>query len=234
MLIGAGIFSTMEADMRRMVVAVPLAALLLVGWLTPVTAQETKSARGTVTAMAGDSLTVKAGEKEMKFTIDAKTTVTAEGAGTAAREAEKAGKAGLRLSDVVKVGDAVEVSYHEMGGTLHAARVRRVASAGPGGGTTSDQRAETRTETANGTVDSVTTTALTISGSSGGGASFKQNFTLDANTKLVAEGAGTAAAKTGKLVITEFVRPGDQVTVIYHKMGTTLHAAEVRVRQKAK
>jgi hypothetical protein len=219
----------MEADMRRMVVALPLAAFLFVGWLTPVTAQETKSARGSVTAMTGDTLTVKAGEKELKFTIDAKTVVTAEGAGTAAREAEKAGK-GLRLADVVKVGDAVEVSYHEMGGTLHAARVRRVTSPGAGGGTTSDQRSET----ASGTVDSITTTSLTISGSSGGGASFKQTFTLDSNTKLVAEGAGTAAAKTGKLVITEFVRPGDQVTVTYHKMGTTLHAAEVRVRQKAK
>jgi hypothetical protein len=218
----------MEADMRRMVVAVPLAALLLVGWLTPATAQETKSARGSVTAMTADMLTVKAGEKEMKFTVDAKTVVTAEGAGTAAREAEKAGK-GLRLSDVVKVGDAVEVSYHEMGATLHAARVRKVASPGPGGGTTSDQRSET----ANGTVDSVTTSSLTISGSAGGGATSKQTFTLDSDTKLVAAGAGTAAAKSGKLVITEFVGPGDQVTVTYHKMGNTLHAAEVRVRQKA-
>jgi hypothetical protein len=223
-------FSTMEADMRRMVVAVPLAALLLVGWLTPATAQDTKSARGSVTAMTADTLTVKAGEREMKFTIDAKTTVTAEGAGTAAREAEKAGKGGVKLGDVVKVGDAVEVSYHEMGSTLHAARVRRVASPGPGGGTTSDQKSET----ANGTVDSVTTSSLTISGSAGGGATSKQTFTLDSNTKLVAAGAGTAAAKSGKLVITEFVGPGDQVTVTYHKMGNTLHAAEVRVRQKAK
>jgi hypothetical protein len=214
----------MEADMRRMVVAVPLAALLLAGWLTPVAAQETKTARGSVTAMTGDMLTVKAGDREMKFTIDAKTTVTAEGAGTAAREAEKAGKAGLKLADVIKVGDAVEVSYHEMGATLHAARVRRVSSPGPGGGTTSDQRAET----ANGTVDSITTSSLTISGSSG-----KQTFSLDSNTKLVAEGAGTAAAKSGKLVITEFVGTGDQVTVTYHKKGTSMHAAEVRVRQKA-
>ena len=48
-------------------------------------------------------------------------------------------------------------------------------------------------------------------------------------------GAGTAAAaKGGKIAITDIVGKGDQVTVTYHKMGASSHAAEVRVTRKAK
>ena len=119
--------------MRRTILGRSLAVVTLVGWLVaPALAQETKSARGSVTAITGNSLTVKAGASEMKFTIDGKTVLTAEGAGTANRKAETAGKPGPKLSDFIKVGDAVEVSYHETGGALHAANVRRVSSAGGG------------------------------------------------------------------------------------------------------
>jgi hypothetical protein len=196
--------------MRRTVLALPLATLSLVAWLTPgVVAQETKSARGTVTAMAADTLTVKAGDRELKFSIDAKTNVIATGGGTATRKAEAAGTAGPKLGDLVKVGDAVEVSYHEMGGTLHAASVRKVSSPGAGGGSTSDERAAAKAESATGTVDS--------------------------ETKVIGQGAGTAAAaKGGRIAITDYVKTGDRVTVSYHKMGSSLHAAEVRVMQRAK
>jgi hypothetical protein len=221
--------------MRRTVLALPLATLSLVAWLTPgVVAQETKSARGTVTAMAADTLTVKAGDRELKFSIDAKTNVIATGGGTATRKAEAAGTAGPKLGDLVKVGDAVEVSYHEMGGTLHAASVRKVSSPGAGGGSTSDERAAAKAESATGTVDSVTATSLVISGSQSGG-TFKQTFTIDAETKVIGQGAGTAAAaKGGRIAITDYVKTGDRVTVSYHKMGSSLHAAEVRVMQRAK
>lgn len=219
--------------MRRTVLGLSLAAFSLVGWVpSHAIAQDTKSARGTITAMAGDAITVKAGDRELKFTVDAKTVLTAEGAGTAAREAASAGKPGPKLADFVKVGDAVEVSYHEMGGTMHAARIRRVRSPGPGGGMTSDQKAET----SDGTVDTVSAMSLTISGAASGGAKFTQTFTIDGDTKVVAVGAGTAAAaaaaKGTKMGITDYVGTGDQVTVMYHKMGNSLHAAEVRVRRK--
>ena len=135
--------------MRRTILGSTFAVVTLVGWLVaPALAQETKTARGNVTAMSGDSITVKAGASELKFTIDAKTRLTASGAGTAERKAEAAGKPGPRISDFVKVGDAVEVEYHETGGTLHAANVRRVASAGAGGGSTSESRAQSATQTA--------------------------------------------------------------------------------------
>jgi len=222
--------------MRRTGLALSLVALALVTWLTaPAAAQETKSARGTVTALAGNSITVKAGDRELKFTVDDKTTVNVEGGGTASRAAAAAGKAGPKLAELVKVGDPVEVRYHEMTGSLHAVEIRRVPSAGPGGGTTSDQKAETKAETSNGTVEAVTASSLTITGSSGGGAKFTQTFTIDGNTKVIGKGAGTAAAaKGGKLVITDYVSKGDRVTVTYHKVGSALHAAEVRVTMQPK
>ena len=51
-------------------------ALLIVvggGLASQAAAQGSKSARGTVTAIAGDSITVKAAERELKFTVDPKT-----------------------------------------------------------------------------------------------------------------------------------------------------------------
>src|SRR5688572_11629076 len=204
-------------------------ALLIVGagLTAQAEAQETKSARGTVTAISGDSITVKAAERELKFTVDSKTQLTASGAGTADRKAEAAGKPGVRVTDFVKTGDAVEVTYQETGSTMRASSIRRVSSAG--GGSMSGER----TETANGTVDSISGTTLVISGQTGGG-SFKQTFAVDSTTQVVAVGASTAsAAKGGKVTLTDFVGIGDQVTVSYKKAGSGLHADEVRVRAKA-
>ena len=192
-------------------------------------AQDTKSARGTVTAVAGDSITVKVADQELKFAVDPKTVLTASGAGTAERKADATGKPGLRVGDFVKTGDAVEVSYQEAGGTLRASNIRRVSSAGSGGGATSADRGDS----ASGTVDSISATTLVLSGSTGGGGSFKQTFTIDATTKVIAVGASTAAGKGGKVVLTDFVGVGDQVMVSYRKAGAALHADEVRVRSKA-
>ena len=196
-----------------------------VGLTARIAAQDTKSARGTVTAVGGDSITVKVAERELKFAVDPKTQLIASGAGTAERRAEAAGKPGPRLGDFVKTGDAVEVSYQETGSTMRASTIRKVSSAG-GGSMTGD-----RAETAEGRVDSISASSLGISGSTGGG-TFKQSFSVDATTRVIAFGAGTAAAK-GKIVLTDFVGVGDQVTVSYRKAGSGLHADEVRVRAKA-
>ena len=209
------------------------ALVLFVGmWLTASVSAQDRSVRGTVTAIGGDSITVKAADGELKFTVDAKTVLTAPGAGTADRRAEAAGKPGPRVADFVKAGDAVEVSYTQTGSTMHASNIRRVTGAGGGGsGSVSSERAET----ANGTVDSITATTLVISGKASGG-SFKQTFAIDASTKVIAAGASTAAAasKGGKIVLSEFVGAGDQVTVSYRKAGNTIHADEVHVRSKGK
>lgn len=216
--------------MKRTLIALALGALAVAGWpTTQLLAQETKMARGTVTAIAADSVTVKVGDQEMKFSVDAKTNVEATGAGTRSRQAQAAGQPGPKLADVVKVGQPIAVSYTDMGGSLHASRIRAITSVGAaGGGVAAD------TKTANGTVKSVAATSMTISGSSGAGATFTQTFTIDGTTKVVGRGAGTsAAAAGGKTVVTDLVGNGDRVSVSYHTTGTTLHAAEIRVTSKA-
>jgi hypothetical protein len=199
------------------------------GLASQAAAQGTKSARGTVTAIGGDSITVKAAERELKFAVDSKTVLTASGAGTAERKAEAAGKPGTtRLADFVKTGDAVEVTYQETGSTMHASSIKRVNDAG--GGSMSEERSESAT----GRVDSLSGSTLAISGSTGSG-TFKQSYTVDATTKVIAMGASTAAeAKGGKIAIADFVGVGDQVRVSYRKAGSGLHADEVRVQAKAK
>ncbi len=214
--------------MRRMVVTSSVLALLA-SLVVPVYAQDSKSARGTVTAIVGDTVTVKAGTQELKLMVDAKTTVVTEGGGTATRAATAKGAAGPKLTELLKVGENVEVSYREAGGVLHATNVRRVSSPGSGGGSTSDQRSATKTETANGTVTAVSNTSLTISGSQSGGVTFTQTYTIDTNTRVIGEGAGTAASK-GKVTVTDLVKKGDRVSVTFETAGATVRASEVRVR----
>ena len=216
--------------MRRMCVALALGFLaVVVVSPTDAFAQAAKTARGTVTAMAGDSLTIKAADHPMTFSVDGKTTVQAYGAGTKNRAAQVAGQPGPKLADVIKAGQAVEVTYHDMGGTMHASMIRAVSSAGAGaaGGAAA-------AKSSNGTVQSVSATSMTISGSSGAGAKFTQTFTIDPDTKVVAKGAGTAAAaKGGKTAVTDVVSNGDHVSVSFHAVGDTLHASEIRVTMKA-
>jgi hypothetical protein len=80
-------------------------------------------ATGAVTAVSADSLTVKGKEGEWTFAVDAKTNVQATGAShkTAAAKAENKPTV---ITDFVKVGDDVAVTYHDMGTTKHAASVR--------------------------------------------------------------------------------------------------------------
>ncbi len=129
----------------------------------------------------------------------------------------------------MKPGDAVEVTYVDApSGALRATHIRSILSVG----NTGDPKPSELVS--NGTVKSVTANAITISGSSGVGATFTQSFNIDPSTKVIAKGAGTAAAaKGGKLVLTEAVAPGDRVSVSYHEGGGALQASEVRVTMKA-
>ena len=212
--------------MRRLLLAVPLAALSVVGWpTTHALAQDTKTSRGTLTAMAADSVTVKVGMTDMRFSVDEKTSVEASGAGTRTRQAAAAGKAGPKLGELLKVGDAVEVSYHDVAGSLHAARIRKVSTPGSAG---------VPGKTSAGKVTAVSATSLTIAGSAGGGAAFTQTFAIDPKTNVTGRGAGTAAAKAGGTVVaTDLIGMGDTVSVSYREEGAMLHASNVRVTAKA-
>jgi hypothetical protein len=212
--------------MRRTALALAFTSFAVVGWLVPpAAAQGTKTARGTVTTLSESSLTIKAATADMTFVVDAKTTVEASGAGTTTRAAEAAGKPGPKLADLLKTGQSVEVTYSEAGGTLRATLIRRVPSAG---GTP-----EPATKSANGTVQSVSGNTLTITGNSGGGATFTQTFVIAATTRVIGRGLGTAtAAQGGKAQVTDIVKAGDSVRVVYREAGGSLLAVEVGVTSK--
>jgi hypothetical protein len=113
---------------------------------------------------------------------------------------------------------------------MHAGSIRRVTDPGSGWGDPA-----TKTELSEGIVEAISAASVTISGSSGGGASFKQTFTIDSETRVVGRGVGTAAAaRGGKPVITDLIKTGDHVTVSYSKTDKTLHAREIRVRATPK
>ena len=217
--------------MTRTLQALAIAALALVTWpATHALAQDTgNKTRGTVAALGPDTITVKARDVELKFRVTRQTVVEARGAGTRGRQAQAAGKAGPTLTEVLKTGDAVEVSYVDTAsGMLRALRVRAITNSGA----TSEEKPSDMVSS--GTVRSVTASAMTIAGPSGGGATFTQSFTIDPSTKVVAKGAGTAAAaKGGKIAITEAVGVGDKVSVSYREAGNALQASEVRVTVKS-
>jgi hypothetical protein len=68
--------------MTRTLRALPLAALTLLACTIPAAAQDTKTTRGTVTAMTGTQVTVQVAGAAMNFAYDDKTVVEARGAGT--------------------------------------------------------------------------------------------------------------------------------------------------------
>jgi hypothetical protein len=189
-----------------------------------ISAAQDKTARGTVSALVGDSVTVKVGATDMKFTADSKTSVVAAGAGTKARTAAAAGQPGPKLAELLKPGQAVIVTYREMGAMLHATQFQVVSSAGPSGGTVAaDKPAE---QIGTGAVKSVAANSLTITAAGGK----EMTFAIDATTRVVGQGAGTkTAAAGGRTAITDLVKAGNRVSVNYHEMGGTLHAATVRV-----
>lgn len=78
---------------------------------------------GTVSAVAADSLTIKAKTEEMTFKVDSTTKVIGTGASHKSAEKKGANEPTI-ITDFVKVGDSVSVTYHDMDGSKHAASVR--------------------------------------------------------------------------------------------------------------
>ena len=78
------------------------------------------TANGSVKSVSGDSIVVTSGGKDMTFAVDGTTKFVGKGLSTKTRE--KGGK--LTASDAVGAGDMVSVTYHDMGGTMHASSVR--------------------------------------------------------------------------------------------------------------
>jgi hypothetical protein len=102
---------------------------------------------------------------------------------------------------------------------MHAASIRTIAKV------PTAKPASAAAKTAHGTVKDVSASSLTISS-----AGKDMTFTVDSKTHAIGKGLGTATEKTGgKAPITDLIKAGDQVSVTYHDMGGTLHAATVHV-----
>jgi hypothetical protein len=89
----------------------------------PQAKQEGTSARGAVTAVGPDSITVKGDAGQWTFAVDSKTQVVGSGLGTLSREKAKEGK-GTTLTDLLKVGDKVVVNFEDRAGKSVATYVR--------------------------------------------------------------------------------------------------------------
>jgi len=90
-------------------------------------ADKTLSASGAVSAVTGDSLTVKGKAGEWTFAVDKDTHVNATGASRKTAALKSDGKPPV-LTEYVKVGDAVTVKYHEKGTAKVASDIRVQAS----------------------------------------------------------------------------------------------------------
>lgn len=112
--------------MKR-VLMVALAVVALCGAQVGLQAQakgKAMSAAGTVKSVSGTSLVVSGKDgKDMTFAIDSSTKFVGKGLST------KSAKGPITATDAVHQGDAVSVSYHDMGGAMHASQVRITSSA---------------------------------------------------------------------------------------------------------
>jgi hypothetical protein len=106
--------------MKRILTAVVVAAMMCAVQFAVVSAQsktKTMTANGTVKSIAGDSLAISVGGKDMTFALDSSTKFVGKGLST------KSGGAPMKAADAVSAGDRVRVAYHDMDGKLHAATV---------------------------------------------------------------------------------------------------------------
>jgi hypothetical protein len=215
--------------MRTTLLAVTLTALSFIYSPATPSAQENHVAKGVVSEMGGSSISVKVAGEMMTFVVDTKTHVEGRGAGTKSRQMMASGKPGPRLSDVLKVGQSVAVTYQDVAGKPYASMIRTIPSVGTSGAavqTASDMRSS-------GTVKAIGGDSITIVGASGGGASFTQTFVVNSATRVVGKGAGTAtAANGGRVPFADLIATGDRVSVSYRKVGNALQASDVRVTTK--
>ena len=212
--------------MRPTLIALTLTALSVIWGPTTTTAfaQDIRVAKGTITAIGGRSLTVKVGDHDMAFNVDSKTMVQSRGASSKSHWLAATGQPGPHLSDVLRPGQSVSITYSDLAGGLRAAEIKAVPKP-------NDAPAEMHST---GVIKAIGGDWLTINGKAGSGASFEQTFKVDPKTMVYAKGASTAVAATGgKAPFRSLVSAGDHVKVSYHKVGDALIAGDVHVTLKA-
>jgi hypothetical protein len=204
------------------------AALMTVALVAAPAAAQEKTAKGKITALDGASITVDAKGQPMTFVVDAATTtVIATGAGTVAREAAKTTGDKPKLTDVLKMGDNVEIAYTEAGGKMTAKTIRKIAAVPDAAAAAA---APKRLE---GVVSEVSGSSISVKPATGDA----MTFMVDAKVRVTGAGLGTMSREkqaTGAAVtLTDAVAAGDTVEVTYSASGDMKHATAVRVIKKA-
>ena len=200
-----------------------LGATLLVLASAAVAGAQTHEARGQVISVSDSSLSVKTATQTLTFVVEPGTLVEAHGAGTRSRQAEAAGKsAGIKVTDYVKAGGNVLVTYRQASGKNVAVNIRPVSSAGGA----AESNAAPVTKNVQGKVKSISGSSLTIDENGRDVA-----FIIDRDTDVFARGATRATRQAGgKLAITDIVHTGDIVRVAYRDVNGSMKASEVQVR----
>jgi hypothetical protein len=85
-------------------------------------AGKTMSASGIVKSVSGNQLVVSGAGKDWTFMLDNATKFTGKGLTTKSKGQP------MSATEAVHEGDKVTVSYHDMGGSMHAASVRVTAA----------------------------------------------------------------------------------------------------------
>lgn len=80
------------------------------------------TASGVVKSVSGNALVVTSAGKDLSFVLDSTTKFTGKGLSTKSKGQPMA------ATDAVHQNDTVKVTYHDMGGTLHAASVNITAT----------------------------------------------------------------------------------------------------------
>lgn len=213
----------MEILKRAGVLALGTALVVVVGHATA--EAQNKEIRGTAVTVSDSLLTVKAGEQTLSFVIEKGTVVEAKGASTRTRNAETVGKSpAIRVTDYVKAGDPVLVSYRLADGKNLALTVRPVSSVGTSGAAPADSAKNVQAK-----VKSISGNTLILDQDGR-----DMTFSIDRETDVLAVG-GTRATRraNGALPITDFVHTGDIVRVEYREAGGSMKALEIQVKGRA-
>jgi hypothetical protein len=115
----------MHADTVRAIAAVPPPPSAPKSEAAAAPKPKAMTATGVVSAVTGNSLTVKEKAGDATFSVDSKTVVMGKGLGTAGKKLMEAGGKPT-LGDFLKDGDTVSVTYHDMNGSKTASTVRIV------------------------------------------------------------------------------------------------------------
>ena len=118
------------------------------------------------------------------------------------------------MTDYVKTGRPVSVTYTAAGGKNHALTVRPIASAGSAGGGISEDGAKN----VEGKVKSIAGAMLTLAVDG-----HDMTFAIDRETDILARGA-SRATKKGGVPITDIVHDGDLVRVAYRAVNGSMKA----------